>query len=321
VSRALHDNERISMITKLRVQKLARELDYEPNQKAVFFQQKKTFTIGVVLPDLAETFFSTAISAIEDTSNKFKYSVLLGQSHDSEVREKHIVETIMNRRIDGLIISIAKSTTNFQHFEILKKYGIPVVFFDRVPNIPNIHSVGCNVEMGTVQAMKFLLRSGHRVIGMINGPERISSSRQRVEGYIKALLSHPLKYDPSLVVSTDLTRECTENAMAELLSSKRKPTAVLAFNDHVALDAIQVARRNKLKINKDITFVSFSSLSMINYSAFPPVASVEQFPYQQGQKATEVLIELLSKTNYDPETTAFNQITVDSKLAIHKQRP
>lgn len=319
VSRALHDNQRISMLTKLRVQKLARELDYEPNQKAVFFQQKKTFTIGVILPDLSENFFSDAISGIEDISTKYKYSVLLGQSHDSEVREKEIVENIMNRRVDGLIISIARSTTNFGHFEVLKRYGIPVVFFDRVPDIPNIHSVACNVELGTVQAMKFLLQGGHRTIGMINGPERISSCHQREEGYIKAIIGHRLKYDPSLVVTSDLTSEGTEQAMAELLSLKRKPTAVLAFNDNVTLDAIQFARKKKLKINKDITFVSFSNLTMINRTAFPPVASVEQFPYQQGQKATEVLLGLLNKTNDHPGITEFNKITVDSKLAIRKQ--
>jgi LacI family transcriptional regulator, repressor for deo operon, udp, cdd, tsx, nupC, and nupG len=320
VSRALHDNERISMMTKIRVQKLAREMEYEPNQKAIFFQQKKTFMIGVILPDLAETFFSTAISAIEDTSSNHKYSVLLGQSHDSEVREKHIVETIMNHRVDGLIVSIAKSTTNYEHFDMLRKYDIPVVFFDRVPNIPNIHSVGCDVEAGTVQAMKFLLRNGHRVIGMINGPERISSAQQRLEGYIKGLRSHPLKYDPSLVVSSDLMKEGTEKAMAELLSLKRKPTAVLAFNDDVALDAIQFARKKKIKINKDITFVSFSSQFMINCTAFPPVASVDQFPYQQGQKAVEVLLGLMSKIKDNPEITEFNKITVESKFAIHNQK-
>jgi LacI family repressor for deo operon, udp, cdd, tsx, nupC, and nupG len=319
VSRALHDNERISMMTKIRVQKLARELEYEPNQKAVFFQQKKTFTIGVILPDLNETFFSSAISAIEDTANKHKYSVLLGQSHDSEEREKRIVETIMNHRVDGLIISIAKSTTNFEHLEMLKKYEIPVVFFDRVPNLPNIHYVHCDMELATVQAMKFLLRSGHRAIGMINGPERLFGCQQRVEGYIKAMRSHPLKYDPSLVVSTDLTKECTEKAMEDLLVSKRRPTAVLAYNDDVALDAIQYARKKKLKINKDIAFVTFSSQPMINYTAFPPVASVDQFPYQQGQIATEILLELLNKRKDDPEITAFNKITLESKLAIHKQ--
>ncbi len=319
VSRALHDHHRINILTRIRVQKLARELDYEPNQKAIFFQKRRTFTIGVILPDLSEFYFSTAISAIEDASTKHKYSVLLGQSHDSEAREKHIVECVMNQRIDGLIISIAKSTKNYEHFDLLKRYGIPVVFFDRIPDIPDIHYVACNVETGTVQAVKFLLQNGHRTIGMLNGPEQLYSCRQRIEGYIKGLESHPLKFDPSLIVSTDLTKEGTENAMAELLRLKRKPTALVCFNDNVTLDAIQYARKMKLKINKDISFVSFSNQPMINHTAFPPIATIEQFPYQQAQKATEVLLELLSRRD-ENSTSPFKKITVQSQLAIHKQQ-
>lgn len=319
VSRALHDHERINIMTRIRVQKLARELDYEPNQKAIFFQKRRTFTIGVILPDLSEFYFSTAISAIENTSIQHKYSVLLGQSHDSEDREKHIVECVMNQRIDGLIISIAKSTKNFEHFEMLKRYGIPVVFFDRIPALNDIHYVACNVETGTIQAVKFLLQNGHRTIAMLNGPEQLFSCRQRIEGYTKGLRSHPLKFDPSLIVSTDLTTEGTEAAMAQLLSLKRKPTAVLCFNDNVALDATQYARKKKLKINKDISFVSFANQPMINYSAFPPIATIEQFPYQQAQKATELMLDLLNNREQHPEIKPYKKITVESQLAIPKQ--
>src|SRR5579871_4945533 len=117
VSRALHNHPSIGLRTKTRVQELAAELNYEPNQTAIFFQQRKTFTLGVILPELSEAFFSAAISGIEDTANKNKYSVLLGQSHDNEEREKQIVETMKNHRVDGLIISIAKNTVNYDHFE------------------------------------------------------------------------------------------------------------------------------------------------------------------------------------------------------------
>ena len=318
VSRALHDHQRINILTRMRVQKLAREMDYEPNQKAIFFQQRRTFTIGVILPDLSEFYFSTAISAIEDMSTRNKYSVLIGQSFDSEDREKHIIECVMNQRIDGLIVSIAKSTTNYEHFHLLKRYGIPVVFFDRVPDLADIHYVACNVETGTVQAMKFLLRNGHRAIAVLNGPEQLYSCKQRLAGYHKGLESHPLKFDPNLIVSTDLSKEGTEQAMAELLALRRKPTAVLCFNDNVTLDAIAYARKMKLKINKDISFVSFANQPMINHTAFPPIATVEQFPYLQAQKATEVLLDLLSRRE-EPETKPYKKITVDSQLAIHKK--
>lgn len=318
VSRALHDHERINILTRIRVQKLAREMDYEPNQKAIFFQKKRTFTIGVILPDLSEFYFSTAISAIEDISTQHKYSVLLGQSHDSEEKEKHLVESIMHQRIDGLIISIAKNTRNYDHLIQLKRYGVPIVFFDRVPAIPDIHYVACNVETGTVQAVNFLFARGHRNIAMINGPESLYSCRQRKEGYLKGIGSRRLKYEPELITATDLSREGTEQAMAQLLSLKRKPMAVLCFNDNVTLDAIEYSRKMKLKINKDISFISFSNQALIRYAAFPPIATIEQYPHEQAQQATELLLDLLNKRE-QTEPDSFKKINLESRLAIQPQ--
>ena len=312
VSRALHDHPSIGLRTKTRVQQLAAELNYEPNQTAIFFQQRKTFTIGVLLPELSEAFFSAAISGIEDMAGGNQYSVLMGQSHDEEEREKQIVNTMKKHRVDGLIISIAKNTKDYSHFVSLQQAGIPVVFFDRIPNLADIHYVACDMVAGTVQAVKYLLGKGHRVIGMINGPDKLLASRQREEGYIKAMQKHRLKYDPTLVVSSDLTREGTDKAMSKLLSLKRHPTAIVAFNDYVAMDAVQYAVKKKYKINEDLTFVSYANLPISHYTAFPPVASVEQFPYVQGQRATQALLEILA----DP-SSAWKKITLESKLVIH----
>lgn len=315
VSRALHDHYSIGLRTKMRVKQMAKEMNYEPNQTAIFFQQRKTFTIGVILPELSEAFFSAAISGIEDIAEKNNYTVLMGQSHDSEEREKKIVETMKKHRVDGLVISIAKNTTSYDHFDFLKKYNIPVVFFDRIPKIPEVHYVACNMESGTQQAMNFLFKKGHRVIGMINGPDNLLACRERLEGYKQAMVKNRLKFDPSLVISTNVTKEETYKAMKDLLSSKRKPTAIVAFNDYVALDAAQYALNENKKINEDICFVSYSNLPISAHAAYPPLASVEQFPYQQGQKAIETLLELLNQKESEP--TPHYKVIIDSKLVIH----
>lgn len=321
VSRALHDHPNIGLRTKTRVQQLAKELNYEPNQTAIFFQQRKTFTIGVILPELSEAFFSTSINGIEDTAEKNKYTVLLGQSHDSEEREKKILETMKNHRVDGVIISISKNTENYEHFESLKKFGIPVVFFDRIPKMNDIHYVACNMISGTIQAVLYLINKGHRVIGMINGPEKLFATQERKDGYMQSMTKSRLKFDPSLVVNSDLTLEGTQLAMEELLSSKRKPTAIITFNDYVALDAIRYAQKRKRKINKDICFVSFANLPVSTYSAFPPLASVEQHPYIQGQKATEILVELMNKSKEEtPQNEAFYKIIIESQLILHDKK-
>ncbi|MBW8685507.1 LacI family DNA-binding transcriptional regulator [Chitinophaga rhizophila] len=313
VSRALHNHPRIGLKTRLQVQALARELQYEPNQTAIFFQQKKTFTLGIVLPELSEAFFSAAISGIEDTANKSNYMVLLGQSHDDATREEKIVGIMKNHRVDGLLVSLAKNTVNYAHFEMLRKYNIPVVFFDRIPDMQHIHYVAANMESGTVQAVALLLQQGHRVIGMINGPEKLIASRQRTTGYRTAMQQQRLKYDATLNLPTDLTREGTRQAMQQLLSHKRKVTAIVAFNDYVSQDAVQYALEQGLQINKDICFVSYANLPLSSYMAFPPMASVEQYPYQQGQQATAILLDILSgKLPQDD----YQQLTIDSRLVM-----
>lgn len=128
VSRALHNHPSIGLRTKMQVQKLAGELNYEPNQAAISFKQGKTFTIGLILPNLREEFFSTAINGVEDIASQNNYTVLIGQSHDDIEREKKVVDTMRRHRVDGLIVSLSKNTTIYEHFEQLEKYSIPVVF-------------------------------------------------------------------------------------------------------------------------------------------------------------------------------------------------
>ena len=316
VSRALHEHPSISVATQQRVKETADELGYQRNQKAIFFQQGKTFTIGVILPEIAENFFATAISAIEDIAYKKNYTVLLVQSHDDEEREKLLVEKLKSHRIDGLLVSVAKKTSNFDHFEQLKKYGVPVVYFDRVPPIKNIHYVACNIETGSIEAVNFLLKRGHRNIGLINGPTSLIASGQRKEGYIKALQKNRLKFDPSLVINCDLTKEGTIAAMDTLLNHKRRPTAIVSFNDYVSAFAIKHAHQIGLKVNEEIEFVSFANSPITEYMAFPPLASVEQFPAVQGQKAIDTLLDLI-KNDDDDEDQAFYKIVIDSELIEH----
>lgn len=311
VSRALHDHHSIGLRTKTRVQELARELKYEPNQTAIFFKQRKTFTIGVILPQL-EWFFSSAISGIEDFANERKYNVLVGQSHDNEAREKQLVEAMKNHRVDGMLISVAKNTKNYGHFDMLADYNIPVVFFDRIPARKDVHYVACNLESGMAAAINFLVKQGHRNIALINGPKTIIASKERLQGYKEALYRKKIKIDPAYIISTDLSQASTAKAMEELLSLKRRPTAIITFNDYVALDAMQYARKKNIKINKDISFVSFANLPICHYMENPPLASLEQFPYEQGKKAAEMLWKLLDGGAEKPL-----QVVLESQLMIH----
>ena len=320
VSRALNNHPSIGLRTTAQVQQLAKELNYEPNQTALFFKQQKTYSIGVILPNLKEEFFSQAINGIEDIAKKNKYSVLIGQSHDDIEQEKQIVIAMKNHRVDGLIISISKHTKNYQHFTNLEQYNIPVVFFDRVPDLPTVHKVSSDINAGTRQAIEFLIKKGHKQIGVINGPEEMKSCQERTNTYLDVLKNKKIKIDLSLVVTTDLTQQRTWEAMKTLLALKQPPTAILTINDYVALDAIQYARKTKLKINRDICFVSYANLPITNYLEFPPLASVEQYPYEQAKKATEILFELLDvKKNTKEEDTIYHNVLIEGQLIVHKK--
>lgn len=316
VSRALHDHYSIGLRTKMRVRELAKELKYQPNQTAILFKQRKTFTIGVILPELSESFFSSAISGIEEFARSRNYNVLVGQSHDDEETEKQLVETMKNHRVDGMLISVAKNTSNYDHFEMVQEYNIPLVFFDRIPRKPDIHYVACNVQGGMAEAIHFLVKRGHRNIALINGPKTVVASRERFEGYRDALFRKKIKVDAAYVVSTDLSPTGTIQAMEELLALRRKPTAIITFNDYVALDAMKYAKEMKIKVNEEISFVSFANLPICHYMENPPLASVEQFPFEQGNKAAGILWQLL-ETDADEPLTRLNQVILESELIVH----
>ena len=318
VSRALNDHSSIGLTTKMRVKKLAAELNYEPNQRAIQFLHGKSFVIGVILPELSESFFSTAISGIEDIAYKRNYTVLLAQSHDDAEREKLLVAKMKSQGVDGLLVSVAKTTSTYEHFELFRKLNIPIVFFDRIPPIKDIHYVSSNLETGTFEAVNFLLKKGHRTIGMINGPGTLVASHERKEGYIRAMTANRLKFDPSLIVTCDLSEDGTIKAMDTLLNHRRKPSAVVTFNDYVALFAMRYVKSIGLI---DIDFVSYANLPIINYMDHTPIASVEQFPYKQGKKAADILIDLINKpkTESGSEQAYFN-IVVESELVLSKRK-
>jgi len=316
ISRALHDHPSIGLSTRQQIKKLAAELNYEPNHAAISFKRGKTFTIGVILPNLREEFFSMAINGIEDVATTNKYTVLIGQSHDDMEREVQIADTMRRHRVDGLLVSLSKNTTSFEHFDQLLSHSIPVVFFDRVPDLPAAYSVSCNLKDSSLKLVDWLVNQGHTLIGFIKGPDSVTSSKERLDGFYEGLKKNKLAPDHDYVVETNLDSESTKMAIDKLLHLKKAPTAVIAFNDYVALDAIKYSRSKGLRINRDICFVSYANLPITSYMDEPPIASVEQFPYEQAEKATEILLKLIDHA--DGEEEMEKKVVLDSKVVVNK---
>ncbi|WP_121356642.1 LacI family DNA-binding transcriptional regulator [Flavisolibacter nicotianae] len=295
VSRALSDHPRIGLRTKMQVQQLAKDLGYEPNAKAISFKQKKSFVVGVVLPFIREEFFSQAISGIEAAAMESNYTILFGQSYDDVEREKTVVEAMRKQQVDGLLISLSKETNTYDHLRLLEKYNIPVVYFDRVPPFENANKVYCNLYKGTVEMIGWLVSRGYKRIALLNGPEKLGASKERLKGYIEGHSRKKLKVDMQLVEVTDLSKEGTYAAMENLLRAKHQPQAIITFNEYVHMDAVQYAQLQNKQVNKEIVFASYANLPITTYTAHPPLVSVEQYPYGQGEKAMEIMITLLQE--------------------------
>ena len=301
VSRALNNHSRIGLNTRLKVQQLAKELNFEPNAKAVSFKQRKSFVIGVVLPYIKEEFFSLAISGIETAAILNDYTILFGQSYDDMEKEKKVVAAMKRQRVDGLLISLAKNTVEFDHLDALDKYNIPVVYFDRVPQFKKAHKVYCNLYQGTIDIVDWLFNKGCRRIAFINGPAEMQASKDRLNGYIEGVFRHKQKVDMQLVETTDFSKEATYAAVKKLLALKKPPSAIISFNDYVHMDAVQYALSINVRINEDVLFVSYANLPITSYIAYPPMVSIEQYPYKQGEKAMQLLMNILQDKPSNPD--------------------
>lgn len=314
VSRALNDHPSIGLVTTMRVKKVAEELNYEPNQTAIFFKQRKTFTIGVILPKLSEPFFSSAITAIENVAEEKNYTVLLGQSLDDVEREQHILNTFKKHRVDGVLMSLGKNTNELSFISVMESAEIPIVFFDCVPPISNINKVYCELNTGIKEAIDTFVSNGNTNIALINGPEKLFASIERTASFKSILNDNGLDYNDDYVVHTDLTKQGNIEAIETLLTLPTPPTAILSFNDFVTLDIIKYSRQKGLNIGTDINFISFANYSLWEYIETPPLASIEQYPGPQGKAAADILFNIL--TNKDKKEIAPQEIIFNSKLIL-----
>ncbi len=314
VSRALQNHPRIGLRTRQRVRDMAQQMHYIPNAAAQLLRKHRTLTIGVVLPFLKEEFFSSAITGVEDVITPKGYNVIVSQSRNCFDREVKATQSFLRSRVDGVIASISAETTHYEHFQELQHYGIPLVFFDRVPKDFPAHRVRSQIVEGAIAAMHYLLQRGFTRIALLNGPENLEISQERLIGYQAAINEYKLPITSDFIKSVDLSQEDTWAKMAELCQSPERPQAIVAFNDYIALHAMQWCKQQGIVPNQDIVFVSFANLPIADYMDNPPVASVEQFAYQMGEKAAEILMSLLeneSLLEVEPK-----EIMIETRLVI-----
>ncbi len=315
VSRALQGDPRIGLRTRMRVQEMAQKMHYTPNPAAVLLRKKQTLTIGVLVPWFREEFFSLAITGMEDVLIPQHFHPIISQSRDQLAREKMAIQSFITSRVDGVIASLAAETASYEHLEALRDAGIPIVFFDRVPRRFPAHQVRGNVMAGVQEAVAFLVGRGVSRLALLNGPLTLDVARERLEGFQAAARQFGLDVPPGYIKYSNLSAEQTRARMLEILRAPLRPEAVLAFNDYVALDAMQVCKQQGIVPNKDIFFVSFANLPVTAYLDNPPLASVEQFAVEMGEEAARLMLSVVA--DEAPDTGNYLEVVLDTKLVVH----
>jgi DNA-binding LacI/PurR family transcriptional regulator len=296
VSRALRDHPGISPETKRRVVSLAEKLDYHPDSIAQSLQTRKTKTIGVIVPEIKQPFFASVINGIEELAYAAGYTIIVCQSNESYDRECVYARTLMSYRIAGLLVSLSQTTRNLDHFKMLQRRDVPIVFFDRVSDDIHASKVVVDDYNGAFTAVDHLIKSGYRRIAHLAGPKILSISKNRLTGYKEALKQNNLLMSEDLVVYGGLDYTDGVVGFHKLLNLEDLPDAVFAVNDPVATGAFVTIKEHGLKIPEDIALVGFSNT---NISALldPPLTTVEQPSYEIGKFAAQLLLEQIQNND------------------------
>jgi LacI family transcriptional regulator len=305
VSRALKDHPDISIETKKAVNALADKLNYQPNIVALNLRQKKTNTIGVIIPEIVHFFFSTVISGIEDVAYQAGYNVILCQSNESYQRELTDIKALFNSRVDGMLLSLSRETTNFDHIESIISKGVPIVFYDRMYNSPTSSKVIVDDYAGAKEAVQHLIDQGCKKIAHLEAAPNLMISIDRLKGFEDALKENNMEVKPEYIMECHSgTFEEGKKATRKLLALPNPPDAIFANNDPMAMGAMMAIKEKGLKIPQDIAIVGFSNW-FFGELLEPSLTTVDQPGFEMGQEAARLLIrhiEMKEKEVSDPIT-------------------
>jgi LacI family transcriptional regulator len=304
VSKSLRNSPEIGEETRLKVQAFAKFYNYRPNNIALSLKNRKTKTIGIIIPEIVHHFFSTVINGIEHVANEHGYSVVICLSDDSFDKEVINMELLANGSIDGFIMSLSKETQfkgDYHHITEVINQGMPVVMFDRVTDDVNCDKVIIDDKAAAYEAVKSLIDKGKKKIALVTTVDYVSVGKLRTDGYIQALLDNKIKFDENLIIRIENIETC-ETTIAKLLEDKTID-AVFAVNELFAVTIIKTANKIGLNVPKDLAVIAFTDGIISKYST-PTITTVSQNGIEMGNKAAQILIDRLEK---EEEEIDFNE--------------
>ncbi|MFT4155446.1 LacI family DNA-binding transcriptional regulator [Parafilimonas sp.] len=295
ISRALNDSYEISEKTKKIVREYAEKINYRPNPVAVSLREKRSRSIGVIIAEIANSFFSQMINGVESVAHAKGYNVIITQSLESYERELSNLEFLASRSIDGCLISVSTETKNFDHITRLHKVGFPFVCFDRIIDDIKTHKVSIDNFKGAYDATAALIKSGFKRIAMLGNAEHLSITQERLSGYKQALTDAGLVFEDSLIrycLHGGMIYDEVEQAMNELMGLRKKPDTFFAASDKLTTNFVRYCKAKKINIPNKLGLVGFSNLDLTDLLS-PALSVIRQPAFEMGKNAAELLIKLI----------------------------
>lgn len=325
VSRALRDSYEISPETKKLVLEYAEKINYHPNPITLSLKERRSHSIGVIVSEIANNFFSQTIDGIESIAYTNGYNVIISQTRESSERETINLNYLTSRSIDGLIVSVSAETHDFSNFRELHERGMPIVFFDRIVNEINTHKVIVDNYKGAYEATTGLIGQGYKNIAAVANSELLSITRERLAGYKAALADQGIPEVESFIrycAHGGLILEEVEAMMTELLNQATRPDAILALSDKLTTGCLRVLKAKKLRVPDDIGLMGFSN-SEITELIDPPLSVIKQPAFEMGQIATNLLLQLIESkrpvTDFETKVLAPQLIIRESSARQRKK--
>jgi LacI family transcriptional regulator len=293
VSKAMKDSHEISTATKQRVFEMAKKFNYKPNPYAGSLKRGKSKTIGVVVPDVNNSYFSQAINGVESITRDKGYHMLIYLTHDNLAYEQTMLKDFQSGRVDGVLMSVASENNDSNHIKELQDTGIPVVFFDRICEDIETAKITTDDFQSCYKATQHLIDNGCKRIAVLSISKHLSISNRRVEGYKQALKDNQLDFDESNIVFCGIESAQNYQAIKQLMSSDFPPDGIIATVEELITNIYSVCNDLKLNIPKDVKVLSFTNLQTVQIFN-PSLTTITQPAYEMGKTAASVLFKALT---------------------------
>lgn len=297
VSRALKNSSRISEEQRERIQQYARDHNFTPNFLAESLRNtrvKPIKMIGVIIPEFTHYYFSSVLSGIEEEASSLGYAVMVAQSQERYEREVKICESFYEHKVSGIIVSQAKDTQRYDHFQKLIDHNIPLVFYDRISTGVNASRVVVDDYMGAFTAVSHLIETGCRRIAFYGSPMNMEISKNRFNGYKDALLKNKLAVNENFIRICD-NRADAEMITPDILNQEVIPDAFFAVNDDTAIGILYTAKRMGYRVPDDISVCGFTN-GQRAIACDPMLTTVEQRGKRVGEEAVNILVSHIEGT-------------------------